>query len=239
MRKIFMFGLFLPLIGICQTKNVVSASRYFPKVDKVQEFEKALANHAQKYHTGDWKWKVFEIESGPDAGGYHVTEGPNSWEQLDSRGNISAEHMNDWNKNVTPFLTDRYSSSYAEYNEELSTIQLADFTDKIAITHVFPKTGYGDKVEELLKKLKKAWVAGDQTVAVYTSSSSGPAQYILVTRYKQGLKEREKNFRKPFKDRYETGNGEGSYENYMQAIREYIDHTWSELLFARADLSSK
>ncbi len=38
----------------------------FPKADKVLDFEKALAAHAQKYHTGDWKWRVYEIQSGPD-----------------------------------------------------------------------------------------------------------------------------------------------------------------------------
>jgi hypothetical protein len=62
------------------------------KNDKVSEFEKALANHAQKYHTGDVKWRVWSIQSGPDAGGYMVTEGPNNWTALDSRGDISAEH---------------------------------------------------------------------------------------------------------------------------------------------------
>ncbi len=49
----------------------VNTNRVFAKVDKVLEFEKALATHSQKYHTGDWKWRVFEISSGPDAGGYH------------------------------------------------------------------------------------------------------------------------------------------------------------------------
>ena len=239
MKKMLALWLLIPFIGMSQTKNVVTASRYFPKVDKVLEFEKALANHAQKYHTGDWKWRVFEIESGPDAGGYHITEGPNSWEQLDGRGNLGAEHTNDWNKNVAPFLTDKYSSIYSEYQEELSTIALGDFTDKIAINHIFPKPGSGGKVEELLKKIKKAWTAGNQTVAVYVSSSSGPTQYSLVTRYKQGLKERDKNFRKPFKERYEATNGEGSYENYLESVRQYIDHSWSEILFMRADLSSK
>ena len=92
MRKILFLLLALPLLGISQTKNVVSSTRVFPKVDKVAEFEKALAAHAKKYHTGDFKWRVFEIESGPDAGGYHTTEGPLSWESIDSRGNLGAEH---------------------------------------------------------------------------------------------------------------------------------------------------
>ena len=239
MRKLAMVCLFIPIIGMSQTKNVVNASRFFPKADKVLEFEKALTSHAQKYHTGDWKWRVFEIQSGPDAGGYQITEGPNSWEQLDTRGNLGAEHTNDVHKNVALYLTDKYSSIYSEYQEELSTIALGDFTDKISINHVFPKPGCSDKVAETLKKIKKTWADGGQTVAVYLSSVSGPIQYILVTRYKQGLKERDINFRKPFKERYETTNGEGSYEKYLDDVNKYTDHSWSELLFVRHDLSSK
>jgi hypothetical protein len=239
MRKLLILWVLLPLLGAGQTKNVITAERYFPKMDKVLEFEKALTNHAQKYHKGDWKWRVLEIQSGPDAGGYQINEGPNSWDQIDKRGDLGAEHMNDWNKNVAPYLTDRYSSQYAEFQEELSTVQLTDFADKIAITHVFPKPGWGDKIEDQIKMMKKVWAAGNQSIAVYLAASSGPMQYVVVTRYKQGLKEREKGFRKPFKDRYEAENGAGSYESsYMTSIREYVEHAWSEILFTRADLGS-
>ena len=240
MRKLFIVWLLLPFMGVGQMKNVLTTERFFPKIDKIAEFEKALMNHAQKYHTGDWKWRVLEIQTGPDAGGYQVNEGPNSWDQIDKRGDLGAEHMNDWAKNVAPFLTDRYSSSYAEYQEELSTVALTDFSDKVAVTHVFPKPGWGDKVEDQIKKIKKAWMAGNQSVAVYMAASSGPTQYMIATRYKQGLKEREKGFRKPFKERYEAANGAGSYESsYLTDIRDQIDHTWSEILVIRADLGSK
>src|SRR3954454_2260891 len=85
MRKYFFLLLLTPLLGIGQVKTVLTASRYFAKNDKGAEFETALANHAQKYHTGDVRWRVWSIESGPDAGGYMVTEGPSSWDILDGR----------------------------------------------------------------------------------------------------------------------------------------------------------
>lgn len=239
MKKIILFFLLFPLFGISQTKNVVTANRLFPKVDKVLEFEKALATHAQKYHNGDWKWRVFEIQSGPDAGGYHVTEGPTSWEALDTRGDLGAEHNNDWNKSVTIYLTDRGSTSYSVFQDSLSSVALTDYADKINITHWFPKIGWGGKINDLIKDMRKVWQAGGESVAVYTASSSGHAQYSLVTRYKQGLKERTMGFRKPYKGRYEAANGEDSYDSYLATIREYLTDSWSELLFYRADLSSK
>ncbi len=239
MKRIFLLLLLSPLFGSSQNKNVVNANRVFPKVDKVLEFEKALATHAQKYHTGDWKWRVWEVQSGPDAGAYHITEGPTSWEAIDGRGNLGTEHNIDWNKNVAIYLTERGTTSYSVFQDSLSTVALTDYSDKINITHWYPKIGWGGKINDIIKQMKKVWQASGESVAVYTASSSGPAQYTLVGRYKQGLKERASGFRKPFKERYEATNGEDSYDEFLATIRDYLTDSWSELLFYRADLSSK
>ena len=238
-KTFLLLCMLIPLIGISQTKNLISTHRVFPKVDKVLEFEKALATHAQKYHTGGAHWRVFFIQSGPDIGGYHITEGPTSWEGEDTRGNLGTEHNIDWNKNVAIYLTDKQSGGYAVYIDSLSTVALGDFSDKINISHVYPKIGQGDNVVNMIKKLKKTWTAAGVTVAVYASSSSGESQYTLVTRYKQGLKERATGFRKPFKETYEAANGEASHAQYLKDLAEYLDKSWSELLFLRAELSSK
>ncbi len=228
----------LPFIGLSQTKNVISTHRVFPKVDKVLEFEKALATHAQKYHKGDNHWRVFTIQSGPDFGGYHITEGPKSWASEDARGNLGEEHNMDWNKNVAIYLTDRQSGGYSVYQDSLSTVALGDFSDKINITHVYPKVGKADNVESMVKKLKKNWASVGISVAVYTANSSGKAQYTLTTRYKQGLKEKAADFRQPFKVAYEAANGSGSYAQYLKDAAEFVDESWSELLFLRKELSS-
>jgi hypothetical protein len=238
-KMYFLLCILIPFAGMSQTKNVVSVVRVFPKIDKVLEFEKALANHAKKYHSGDAKWRVFEIQSGPDMGGFHITEGPTNWEALDARGNMGDEHNTDWNKSVTIYLTDKTSGGYYVYQDSLSTVALGDFSDKINITHVYPKIGWNNKIISVINRLKAAWTAEGSTVAVYAANSSGPAQYTLVTRYKQGLKEKASGFRKPFKTTYEGVHGAGSFEDYLDDIRQYTNEAWSELLFLRADLSSK
>src|SRR5690349_3322087 len=141
MRKFLSVLLLIPVLGIGQTKNVVSITRMFPKADKVLDFEKALTAHAQKYHTGDWKWRVYEVQSGPDAGGYQVVEGPASWDALDGRGDLGSEHTSDWNTTVSIYLTDKVEESYSVYVDSLSTIALTNFSDKIVVNHVYPKPG--------------------------------------------------------------------------------------------------
>lgn len=239
MKKIFFLLLLIPFIGIGQTKNVMTAQRVFPKIDKVLEFEKALAAHAQKYHTGDVSWRVFEIQSGPDAGGYMISEGPTTWETLDGRGDLTAEHTLDWAKNVSTWLTDRMSVTFSVFQDSLSTVALGDYAEKINITHVYPKIGKTIKVRNMIKKLRAAWLAEGSTIAVYAANSSGPAQFTIVTRYKQGLKEKTQGFRKPFKGTFESTNGEDSYDAYLDELGLYVNDIWSELLFQRKELGSK
>ena len=238
MRKIFLLCLLIPIIGMSQG-NVVSTFRVFPKTDKLMEFEKAFATHAQKYHTGDWKWRVFYIETGPDAGGFHVTEGPLSWEQFDKRGDLSAEHTADWAKNVSPHTSERGTTGYSEFNNELSNVAITDFSDKIVINHMFIKPGMIREAADLVRQLKKMWVAGNESVAVYNVSFSGPPQIAIVRRLKNGLKELSPDFRKPMAERFDEANGAGGWNIYLADYAKAIENRWTEILSLRADLSSK
>jgi hypothetical protein len=239
MRKIFLFCMLVPLFGMSQTKNVINAFRVFPKPDKNAEFEKGFAAHAQKYHTGNWKWRVFEIQTGPDAGGFHVVEGPLTWDEFDSRGDLGAAHTADWNMNVAPYTTGMGTQSYSTYEADLSTVQITDYADKIIINHTYPKPGMIVGATDLTKKLKKVWEAGSESVAVYTAVASGEPQIVTVTRLKAGLKELDPSFRKTTAERYNAIYGDGAWNDYLKNYNQYVERRWSELLFVRADLGSK
>ncbi len=238
MKKFFLLCMLIPLLGIGQ-KNVISAFRVFPKADKGLEFEKAFITHVQKFHTGDWKWNVWEIQSGPDYGGFMVTEGPLSWDQFDTRGNLGDAHTQDWAKNVSPYITERTSSTYSVFNEDMSSVALTDYADKILINHYYPKPGLIVGVTDMLIKLKKVWAQSNEAVAVYSSVGSGAPQYTSVNRLKNGLKELSDDYRKPLSERYDAAFGEGSWKYWLQEFTNNVESRWSELLFKRADLSSK
>jgi hypothetical protein len=239
MRKISFLLLLIPLFGISQTKNVLTSNRHFCKPDKVQEFEKALAAHAQKYHTGDWHWRVWSIQSGPDAGGYMITEGPSDWATMDGRGEISTEHITDWNKNVAPLTTSQGSSGYYKFEADLGTVQMTDYADKILINHMTPKPGKIVAITELIKKQKKVWEAGKESVAVYSSTASGEPGFIAVTRLKAGLKELANGYRKPFSERYNEMYGASAFDGWLKDYADAVEKRWSELLIYKPKLSSK
>jgi hypothetical protein len=239
MRKIFLLCMLVPLLGISQNKTVITSSRVTPKPDKVVEFEKALAAHVQKYHTGDWKWRVFEVQSGPEAGAYQTTEGPTSWDAMDGRGDINPEHKNDWDKNVLPLTTGAGASLYGQFNADLSTVQLTDYADKVVVMHTYPKPGMINHLTDMIKKLKKVWEAGNESVAVYNVINSGEPQIIASTRLKAGLKELDPSFRKSMAERYNAIYGEGTWDYWLADYATCVEKRWSEMLFFRADLSSK
>ncbi len=239
MRKVFLLGLLLPLFGMSQAKNVVSTFRVYPKIDKTLEFEKAFISHATKYHTGNWKWRVFSIETGPESGGFMVVEGPLSWADYDTRGNLGDEHTADWANNVMPFTADRGTATYSEFNEELSTVGISDYADKIIINHILPMPGKISNVLEMGKKMKKAWMDGKESIAVYEGRGSGAPEILTVARLKAGLKEMAADYRKPFPERYTAANGEGSWQTFQDEFAKNVEKRWSEILFFRADMSSK
>jgi hypothetical protein len=239
MKKFLLLLLLLPLFGMGQSKTLLTSNRVFSKNDKAAEFEKALASHAQKYHKGDVAWRVWAIESGPDAGGYMITEGPTSWSTLDGRADISAEHTADWETNVLPLTTGVGQSGYYDFDADLSTVQMTDYADKILINHMTAKPGRINDVKTLIQKMKKVWVGSTESVAVYTTAFSGEPGYIYVTRLKQGLKELARDYRKPMMDRYNDANGAGSFDDWLKDYADAVQSRWSELLTYKPLLSSK
>lgn len=231
--------LFIPVIGMGQTKSIITSSRLVVKNDKTSDFEKALTYHAQKYHTGDVKWRVWSIESGPDAGGYMITEGPSNWLTLDSRADISAEHTTDWEKNILPLTVGLGQSAYYDFQPDLSTVQVTDYADKILISHLTAKPGKITNVKNLEMQMKKVWEAGKESVAVYSAAYSGEPGYMQVTRLRNGLKELASDYRKPMPERYNDVYGAGSFDIWLKDFTDAVQSRWSELLTYKPLLSSK
>ena len=74
---------------------------------------------------------------------------------------------------------------------------------------------------------------------VIANSEIPKALNSSVTRYKNGLNEKERSFFKPMKERFTAANGEGSWDSYLQLQRTAVDHAWSEMLYVHPELGSK
>ena len=101
------------------------------------------------------------------------------------------------------------------------------------------KPGQVFAATELLKKLKKVWEAGKESVAVYSITASGDPGFITVTRLKEGLKEMAVGYRKPIEERYDAINGADSWKSYLKDYASAVERRWSELLVYQPEMSSK
>lgn len=240
MKKFLLILMVMPLFALSQTKNLISTSRYFPKSGKWQAFEKALSVHAKKYHKGDFAWKVFTIETGPDAGGYLVVEGANNWAAVDSRGNLGDVHTADWENNIQPLLENKTTSTYYTFREDLSTVAQKDYAEKISINHAYIKPGWrGEYFEYVMQTNKKLWVADTVKMAVYDNSLSGRPEVITVTRYTNGLKVRDIENPVSFPDRFKKANGgDAAWTKWLEVTKEGLAGQWSELLYLKTNLGS-
>ena len=87
--------------------------------------------------------------------------------------------------------------------------------------------------------MKKVWEADGASVAVYEASLSGEPQFVVTTRYKQGLKERDVVRPTALPARFDKANGDGSWAKYLIFLKESIDHQWYELLYHKPEMDSK
>ncbi|MDA1269536.1 MAG: hypothetical protein O2829_10710 [Bacteroidetes bacterium] len=230
--------LFSSVIAFAQN-NVSFSSKIFSKIDKIPEFESALKAHIEKYHSKDWRWNVWQVQSGPDYGGYMISEYPVSWDQVDKRGDLGSAHMTDWNKNVLVHVREVGLASYGEFKAELSTVALTDYADKIMIEYQISNPGKVSANRAMLEKLKKVWVEGNESVGVYEQVGSGEPKFVIVTRFKDGLKVLSDDNQQAMSERFNEVYGEGSFNSFLNSYSQNIESRWSEILYKRVDLSYK
>jgi len=243
-------ALCLPLTGSTQDakpaaskepkKETVTSFKVFPKPGQEAAFKAALAAHVQKYHTGSWRWRVNEVMSGPDQGSYMIVEGPNSWTELDGRGDLGAEHMKDFDTNLLG-VTDSSKNgpeTYLTYNTEVSTAAAGAFSEKTLVRHLYVKPGRMPRVMESLKMWKKSWEKRGMNVGVWTSFFSGETQIVLAIRLKQGWKDLDTDMLNAAKAFEEIG-GPKAYETAMEEIAQTVERSVDEMIEFKAELSSK
>lgn len=219
-------------------KNTIITYRIWPKEGQGAALKAGLAAHAQKYHTGNWKWRVNAVISGPDSGSYQIVEGPNSWTDLEGRGDLGAEHMKDSDTNVMAHVEKSSARSYMTYVESVSTTAAANWSSKSLITHYYTKPGRGPAMLEALKSLKKGWEKQGQNVVVWTSYGSGEPQYATVRRFKNGWKDLDEAT-PAMRQTFEEVNGAGSFDKLLDEIARCVDHTAADMIEFKPELSSK
>ena len=220
-------------------KATMTSDRVKPKPGKDAALKKALADHVAKFHTGNWKWRVFSVLSGPDAGAYMLNEGPNTWTALEGRKDISDEHTRDYESNITPLVESNGSSLFLVFNNDLSCDSSGGKFTKALLRHVYPKPGKGARLVEYFKTWKTVWQKLGMHVVVWSAFFSGEPQFIVSYRLPQGFVDLEVSRSKALREGFDEVAGAGAYARYLEDLDKYVDRTSEEMIELLPDVSSK
>lgn len=232
--------LILPLAASqAQEKATMTSDRVKPKPGKDAALKKALADHVAKYHTGNWKWRVFSVLSGPDAGGYMLNEGPNTWTALEGRKEISDEHSRDYESNVTPLVESNGSSLFLVFQKDLSCDSSGGKFTKALLRHIYPKPGKGPRLVEYFKTWKTVWQKLGLHVVVWSTFYSGEPQFIVSYRLPQGFVDLEQSRTKALREGFDEIAGAGAYARYLEDLDKYVDRVSEEMIELLPEVSSK
>ena len=242
MKKSIVLLFFLVLsaaLSQAQDKATLSSFRVMAKPGKDAALKKAITDHAAKFHTGNWKWRVFTVLSGPDEGAYQINEGPNSWTVLEGRKDISDEHTRDYDTNVLPLVEKSTPHAYLRYQRALSSDSAVGPMKKALLRHYYPKPGKGARIYDYLSTWKKVWEKLGAKVVVWSSFYSGEPQYVVATRLPQGFIDLEQPMGQKLREGYEEIAGAGSYYRYLEDLDLYVDKIVEDMIELLPEASSK
>ncbi len=218
--------------------SVLSTYRVFPKSGHDGALKAAVAAHATKFHNGDWKWRVYEVLTGPDSGSYQINEGPASWSANESRGDLGADHMQDYETNIAPHVEKSTPETYLEYKADASSVAAAQWSTKAVVTHYYVKPGRGPAFFDTLKSLKTTWEKLGYNVVVWQPVGSGEPQYVIVRRFKNGWKDYDESTGS-VKETYESIHGAGSFDKPQADLTANVERIVAEFIEYRPELSAK
>jgi hypothetical protein len=222
-----------------QEKATLSTYRVFPKQGKDAALKKAIADHAAKYHTGNWKWRVFNVLSGPDQGSLQINEGPNSWTALEGRKDISDEHQLDYETTVMPLTEKATSDAYVIYRREFSSDSVSNIFKKALLRHYYPKPGRGVRIGASVMMWKKVWEKLGVKATVWTSFFSGEPRWVIAFRLPKGWIDLEQPTGKAMAVTYDEMYGSGAYARYLDDLGQNVSRIDEEMIELLPDVSSK
>jgi hypothetical protein len=212
-----------------------------PKAGHIDMFEKAVADHAKKYHSTDpYKMWVFSVSTGPHSGYYFIALGPATFTQLDSRPS-GDEHNADWQNNVLSHVESETETIYWRQDKDYTYTPegSAGFNkSRFRFNTIVP--GESERYKNLLGQILEVQKAKKYTHAwnVYWRHgvSTGPHVVTEINFPNWAYLDVPSNFRKDF----EEVHGEGSYDRFLDDLSICTDRTktYDEMISFEAKLSS-
>jgi hypothetical protein len=208
-----------------------------PKPGSAKAFEQGRINH-NKFHAAEKDKNsimVWSVATGPGTGGYVTTVCGLTWKGLDGHDDFDKRDAADRDKTMAPTVAENEASYYV-FRPDMSTGTEGGTPPKmITVVHYFVKPGGLIQFQEAVKKIgatitQNKYPAKPSRWYVLANGGKGP-HYVQVTDRASWS-----DMQPPEKQLVDFLKESGD-DKSLQSLREAVDHTVSELLEYRADLS--
>jgi hypothetical protein len=210
-----------------------------PKPGGVKIFEDARKQHNQFHKAEKDKQSIliWQIATGPATGGYLTASCGMTWKDLDGHDAFDQRDAADRVKTLAPTVGANQASYYI-LRQDLSTgTEGATPSKMMTVVHYFVKPAGLIQFNESIKRINAA-IAQTKYPAKpsrwYTLVSGGEGPHFVVVTDRNSwadMQAPEQSMADMLKQAY------GSDDKTLQTFRDAVDHTMSELMEYRADLS--
>lgn len=219
--------------AFAQNNYVMYENTYLQvKTDMYKEFNKAMADHNQKFHSAadPYHANVWMVSTGAYAGCFVWSMGPCTFSHLDARPNDQA-HTEDWLYNVMPTIKSVKETGYWKRAEKLSYVPQDSIFTKLLITIYDLESWQGYRFKEIVKKVVEVYEAKkyDRLFSVYypqTDMANGRDAAIVWGYRKYANLDEDMEFKKDFEEVHGEGSWDKVMDEYKAVVVESVDEMW-------------
>jgi hypothetical protein len=228
-------------IGWAQTgpDSVCEINVSVPKPEGAKQFEAARKKHNEFHRTEKDKntIMVWSVSTGPASGSYVTGVCGMTWKDMDGREDFDRRDIADIEKTLTPAIASNIQSYYI-LRKDLSLVpDVGAPTKMITVVHYFVKPSGLSQFTDAVKRINAAAVQSKYPMKPsrwyqLANGGEGP-HYVVVTDRASwaDMQGPDQTMAEMVKQVY------GDDDKTMQNLRDAVDHTVSEMLDYRADLS--
>jgi hypothetical protein len=223
-------------------KSTVTALEFqTPKNGMVQQYEAGRKAKAawHKQQKDPQMLFVLQVLTGEHTGSYVVGRDGMHWADLDKPAVSDAADEEEYNKVVTPFVESR-TASYYETMPKLSNPSADMGAKYISVTTFHIRYGKGDDFRSAITRMHEA---AEKTKWPFhynweRLANGGPGgTYVLLVDHANWASFEDDPAIKPLRDVLREAFGEQEAMSVIERLNGSIDHTYSEIVEFRTDLS--
>jgi len=250
MKKIFIFLVFCtPFCSLGQAsqspnKNKIAALIVRPDRKHLTDLERNLPKHHKEYHKGDLAVDVYEVMTGPRTGELHiVSRTTRSWTEMEKDARRTPDHVVDWERNISPFLTQEGPSEFVEWGENsYLPANPADVpqAEKLEVIFIDVQPGMDEEFNAGMKKIKEMFQKNNSKV-YYNAGTRAfgiGSQTVIVVPLAKGLESLEPDPASAWPTMFKNAFPKEDFAAWMKKFNSTQQKFESFLVLHRKDLSS-